>query len=71
MLADPAVQRRIHTLVQDAHLTLDAIRSLAGAESEDPLTDAKVLTEAVKRGIMDAPHLRNNPFARGDRKSVV
>lgn len=66
LLADPAVQRRIHTLVQDAHLTLEAIRSLAGADVEDPLTDADVLTEAVKRGIMDAPHLRNNRFARGE-----
>jgi hypothetical protein len=70
MLADPAVQRRIHTLVQEARFTLDAIRALAGENTIDPLTDADILAEAVKIGILDAPHLRNNKFARGEIRSA-
>ncbi len=69
MLADPAVQRRIDTLVRDTQLTLDAISALS-VSSTDPLTDADVLTQAVQRGILDAPHLRNNPFARGEIRTA-
>ncbi len=29
------------------------------------MTDPQNLAEAVKQGILDAPHLKNNPFARG------
>jgi methylmalonyl-CoA mutase cobalamin-binding subunit len=64
MLADPAVQRRIHTIVSDAQFTLDAIRLLGGGVG-DPLTDPDVLEQAVMRGILDAPHLRSNKIARG------
>jgi hypothetical protein len=44
---------------------LQAVRSLAGVEIIDALTDADTLGRAVGEGIMDAPHLRNNPFAPG------
>ncbi len=70
LLADPAVQKRIDALVNEAQLTLGAIRGLAGAGVADPLTDADTLAEAVKRGIMDAPHLRNNRFARGEVRTA-
>ena len=33
---------------------------------KDALTDPATLTKAVLAGIMAAPHLRNNPFARGE-----
>ena len=65
MTADPVVQRRSHWLVQSANLTLQAIRSLSSNPQEDALLDAKTLTKAVTSGIMDAPQLKNNPFARG------
>ncbi len=66
MLADPAVQQRIEVLVNEARVTLDAIRALAAAEVRDPLTDADTLARAVRAGVLDAPHLRNNRFARGE-----
>ena len=66
MLADAAVQQRIDVLVQEAQITLEAIRALAKPGVSDPLTDAETLAEVVKRGIMDAPHLRSNRFARGE-----
>ncbi len=65
MTADPAIQQREEELVQEARVTLEAIRALAGPEVADPLTDPATLARAVTAGVLDAPHLRNNPFARG------
>ena len=66
MTRDPAVQARAQELVDEAAVTLRAVRSLAGAGVPDPLTDPRTLARAVETGILDAPHLRNNPFARGE-----
>jgi hypothetical protein len=65
MAADPAVQERKAELVCEAQVTLDAIRALAGRHVPDPLADPGTLARAVRLGILDAPHLRDNPFARG------
>jgi methylmalonyl-CoA mutase cobalamin-binding subunit len=65
MTADPLVRARREELAAEAKITLDGIRSLADAENPDPLTDPRTLTEAVRTGILDAPQLRNNPFAPG------
>jgi hypothetical protein len=66
MTADPTVQARKTELVNEAKVTLAGIRTLADANVPDPLTDAATLAQAVTSGILDAPHLRNNPFARGE-----
>lgn len=66
MTADPAIQDRKAELIREAGVTLAAIRALAGPEARDPLTDPATLARAVARGVLDAPHLRNNPFARGE-----
>ena len=66
MTADSAVQRRKEELVREARITLEAICALrAGPNVLDPLTDPATLARAVTTGVLDAPHLRNNPFARG------
>jgi methylmalonyl-CoA mutase cobalamin-binding subunit len=65
MTADPAVQARRDELVAEAQLTLQAIRDLAGTGVSDPLVDPATLARAVEVGMLDAPHLRNNPFAPG------
>jgi methylmalonyl-CoA mutase cobalamin-binding subunit len=65
MKADPAVQERKEELVQEAQVTLEAIRSLAGPDVADPFTSPATLSQAVTTGVLDAPHLRNNPFGRG------
>jgi hypothetical protein len=51
--------------VGEAQVTLEAIRALAGPGVADPLTDPVTLARAVTSGVLDAPHLCNNPFARG------
>jgi hypothetical protein len=65
LTVDPAVQQRRQELMKEARVTLDAIHTLAGPDVADPFTDPATLAQAVTEGILDAPHLRNNPFARG------
>ena len=64
MTADPTVQGRKEELINDANLLLEAIRSLGKGQS-DPLTDPEVIAQAVKIGLLDAPHLQGNPYAAG------
>jgi hypothetical protein len=71
MTADPAVQERKRELIREAQLTLEAIRSLAESDVDDPFTDSATLMRAVTTGILDAPHLRNNPFARGQIVTLI
>lgn len=62
---DPRIQAHMKTLLNEAHVTLSAIRDLAGDSVEDPFIDPGTLARAVTSGILDAPHLKNNPFASG------
>lgn len=65
MTAVSQVQQRKQELIKEAEITLNAIKSLATSDVSDPYTDPDTLTKAVQLGIMDAHHLKNNPFARG------
>jgi methylmalonyl-CoA mutase cobalamin-binding subunit len=65
MTADPRVQARREELVYRAKGILSAIRALATPDTADPLLDPDTLARAIGAGLLDAPHLRNNPFARG------
>lgn len=71
LLADPQLQARKEELIRETRLTLEAIASLAPAGTADPLADPATLARAVQRGILDAPHLRNNPFARGQVQTRI
>jgi hypothetical protein len=62
MLSDPILKARTEFLVNEARITLQAIQNLGG---DYPLTNPATLSEAVRLGILDAPHLKNNPFAQG------
>jgi hypothetical protein len=70
-VTDPRVQARAEHLVREAQVTLQAIRAIATESAADPLTDPAVLSKAVALGIMDAPQLRNNPFARGEIAALI
>lgn len=65
MTQDRRVIARSDELVQEAAITLDAIRSLGPKNVTDPLTDTATLAQAVNSGLLDAPHLKNNPYGRG------
>lgn len=65
MTFDPKVQKRKEELIREAQVTLEAIRYIAPSQVQDPLSDAATLAKAVTTGILDAPQLRNNPYAKG------
>jgi methylmalonyl-CoA mutase cobalamin-binding subunit len=65
MTADPLVQQRKTELIEEAQKNIAAIQSLPMANDGDPLTNPSLLASAVTTGILDAPQLRNNPYAPG------
>lgn len=66
---DPDVNKRKDELLREASVILKAIaqlsRMMGKSQDIDPLTDPDVLAEAIKVGILDAPHLKGNPYAAG------
>ena len=64
LASDPLVEERKQELLDETEVLLDAISSLA-PDSTDPLVDVAGLCRAVSIGLLDAPQLVNNPFARG------
>lgn len=65
MTADPLVVARVEYLVHQASVLLSAIEDLAPPGVHDPLSDPATLARAVSHGLLDAPQLRGNRFARG------
>jgi len=61
---DPAVAERKERLVAEAQVLIAALRALGEGE-EDPLTSPRILAEAIRLGVLDAPHLKGNPYAAG------
>lgn len=70
MTCDRDVVNRKQELIEEAHYLLDTIRSIY-YESKDPYSDPDVLTDIIKRGIIDAPHLRGNSSAKGTLETRV
>jgi len=71
MHSDRAVQNRKKKLVAQATLLLEAIKQLADDKVDDPWTDPATLAAAIRTGLLDAPHLRGNAFARGRLETGV
>jgi hypothetical protein len=65
MTTDPQVNKQCQHLLTEARRTLEAIRRIAPANTADPWTDPSVLANAVRAGLLDAPQLKHNAFARG------
>ena len=64
-LDDKEVLARKNELVKEAQLLIATIRSLGDESSTDPLIEPVTYVRAVRKGVLDAPHLRNNPIAKG------
>ena len=71
LTAAPEVVERVDQLLAQSRELLDHIKQLAEGDTEDPYIDAHVLTRAVELGLMDAPQLVNNPYARGAIHSLI
>jgi len=64
VLHTEAVQDRKRHLMSEAEVTLKAISDLA-KKDEDAFASPRVLAEAIRLGILDAPHLKGNEHAAG------
>ncbi len=65
MTFDKDVIARQYELISEAKTLLSAIKMFGAAVSDDPWSDAWVLSNAIKNGILDAPHFRGNPALCG------
>ncbi|MGY5881000.1 MAG: methionine synthase, partial [Candidatus Thorarchaeota archaeon] len=70
-LNDKEVLTRKNKLIQEAQLLIATIRSLGEESSIDPLIEPVTYVRAVRRGVLDAPHLINNPVAKGSLKTKM
>ena len=63
--SNKTIHDRKQELVEQATILLEAISNLADEEISDPWIDPGTLTEAIKIGLLDAPHLKGNAWAKG------
>ena len=63
--SDREVQTRKEELMSEAKYLLDFIKGFYSTVSSDPLFDPAVLTDCVRRGILDAPHIMKTGRYRG------
>jgi hypothetical protein len=70
-LDDAEVLKRKEGLVRDAKLIITAIHSLGDESARNPLIEPETYLRAVELGVLDAPHLRNNPIAKGQLRTKM
>jgi len=71
MTYDPLIQERKEQIINESNQMIKEILSLAPTGVVDPLADAATLTNAVSCGILDAPQLINNPYAKGKIRTHI
>ena len=69
--SDRQVRDRCEELLREAGYLLNFIREEYSGVSDDPLADANVLSDCVKRGILDAPHIVKRGEFRGTLQTRV
>ena len=70
MSQDTVVQERKVELIKEAKYLLETIKSLYN-KSKDPWCDPVVIADMIKKGIIDAPHLRGNKSAKGTLETRI
>jgi len=69
--SDPRVKERRDELLSETKYLLDFIRDEYSGISDDPLADASVLSDCIKRGILDAPHIVKGGEFKGTLQTRV
>jgi hypothetical protein len=64
-LSDPKINLRKNELINESNELLNGLKKFGSDKSEDPWSDPKVLSDAIKIGILDAPHFRGNEHLCG------
>ncbi len=71
MKNDPEVNTRKEELVKDAMLIIEKIKQLDDPDgSKDPLSSPSIIAAAIKKGILDAPHLAGVKAAKGTIRTM-
>ncbi len=72
-LIDDKIEKRKEELIKQAKWIINLIPHLAKDKKElkNPYINPNVLNRLVKYGIFDAPHLKNNKFAKGKIKTKI
>lgn len=70
MTQDKSVIDRKNELLNEANVLLSTIKELY-PYSDDAWADPVALADAIKRGVIDAPHLRGNPNAKGTLETRI
>ncbi|MHB1276024.1 MAG: cobalamin B12-binding domain-containing protein [Candidatus Humimicrobiaceae bacterium] len=71
MKTDPNVTKRMQELTSDALLIIDKIKKLDNENKfEDPLTSPEIISQAIRKGILDAPHLKGVKAAYGKSRTM-
>jgi hypothetical protein len=67
ILIDDEIKNRKKDLIEEAKLIINKIKSLDFKNKfSDPLIEPTIISEAIRKGVLDAPHLKNVPIAKGD-----
>jgi hypothetical protein len=70
LIGSAAVEDRKRHLLEEANVLLGEIQSLQ-EDDEDAFSDPKVLSKAIACGLLDAPHLKGNIYAKGTLETRV
>jgi len=65
MLSDLNILTRKGQLIYEAKILLESFKFL-GEDSDDPLSDSRVIASAIHEGILDTPHFVGNPLLKGE-----
>ena len=66
MTSSRNVRKRKEELLSEVNILLEALKRIANDDVNDPWTDPETLNRAIKIGLLDAPHLKGNKYAKGE-----
>jgi len=69
--SDRTIQDRKKELIEQTTILLEAISNLADEKIDDPWIDPGTLAEAIRIGLLDAPHLKGGAWAKGCLKTKI
>ena len=71
MALDKDIQERKSELINESEYLLETVKAICKDRTKNPLTDPENLANALQVGILDAPHLKGNEFAKGVIKTSI
>ena len=66
MTSDRTVRKRKEKLLSEVNILLEAIKKVADEDVNDPWADPETLAKSIEIGLLDAPHLKGNKYAKGE-----